>query len=546
MRNIAVSPARRERVAAFAAFAVTAFVFLAILWPELGYVPIWDGRVYADCAIHAAATGLSMESLRCAAHPSQGYIAVLAASQLVWFGQIAAIHLTNAALGLLALASFRVVLGRVFPDPALARHLDLVTFICAVQPVLLSTLLQVNIDFGVYVFFFASLAALLSGRFAWAAAAGVFLCFSKETGVLAYAVMAGLDALLRALPGPRTISAFARRLGGVLRPMWTLALPVLLFGAHVLWWNATHKQGAVWKQAWQKGTIDGFKFFDLSDPIFVSYAAGIFVVGFMWVVTGVIGSDLAWGGVRMARRLPARAVPGADHSRLVYLGILTTVLTYLLTSYRTWSNLRYFALLYPLLVAMMFAAMLRLGIGRRARGAALVAVAALFVFAAYRSSDPISRLVYGTFSIGERDMYRMSSITQEYSGPGRDELVYNLQFTGYHHVQDALFQKLRPTDSTVFATARLARWNVWSPLDARTYARTLRGEHVIVPRYMDEVDVATASPRPHDVWFLDFSYRPYKDRSLAGLARLYRDIGVVNATADGHTLVAHHLQLISP
>jgi hypothetical protein len=222
------------------------------------------------------------------------------------------------------------------------------------------------------------------------------------------------------------------------------------------------------------------------------------------------------------------------------------LLTYLLTSFRTWSNLRYFALIYPLLVALMFAAMLRLGIGRRARGAALAAVATLFLFAAYRSSDPVSRLVYGTFSIGQRDMYRMSSITQEYSGPGRDELVYNLQFTGYDHVQDALFRMLQPTDSTVFATGRLARWNVWSQLDSATHTRTLREEHVIVPRYADEVDLAAMPKRPREVWFLEFSYRPYNDRTLTDLARLYRDAGVVRATADGHVLEAHRLELISP
>ena len=192
-----MTPERRERIAAF---VVTALVFIAILLPELHYVPIWDGRVYANCAIEAATNGiagLSMESLRCAGHPSQGYIVFLAASQLLRFGDIAALHLTNVLLGLLALASIRVVLARVFPDPLIARQLDLVTFLCAVHPVVLSTLLQVNVDFGVYVFFFITLAALMSGRFGWTALAGVLLCFSKETGVLAYVLMVGLDVLFR-------------------------------------------------------------------------------------------------------------------------------------------------------------------------------------------------------------------------------------------------------------------------------------------------------------------------------------------------------------
>ena len=532
---------RRERIAAF---VVTALVFIAILLPELHYVPIWDGRVYANCAIEAATNGiagLSMESLRCAGHPSQGYVVFLALSQLLRFGDIASLHLMNIALGLVALASIRVVLARLIPDPARARALDLVTFLCAVHPVVLSTLLQVNVDFGVYVFFFATLAALMCGRFWLAAFTGLLLCFSKETGVLAYVLMVGLDVAFRMLPAG-TPAARARRA----LPLWMTSLPVVLFGVHVLWWNATHAQSAVWKHTWQTGTMDGFRFFDLSEPVFLSYAAGIFLLGFMWVVTAIIGADLLAGGVRMARRLPARAVPGADPARLAYLSVLTVMLTYLLTSFRTWSNLRYFALLYPLLVMLAFAAMLRLGVRWRLRTVALLAIGALFMVSVYRSWDPVSRAVYGTFSIGQRDMYRMTSITKEFAGPGRDELVYNLQFTGYHHVQNALFRTLQPTDSTVFATSRLARWNIWSQLDAFTRERTMRQEEVIVPRYSDDVDVLASPKHPRDVWFLEFSNAPDHDSSLASLGRLYREVGVARSIARGHLLIAHHLELIAP
>ncbi len=533
---------RRERVAAF---VVTALVFLAVLQPELRYVPIWDGRVYANCAIDAASNGfagLSMESLRCAGHPTQGYIAILAVSQLLRFGDIAALHLTNVILGVLALVSIRVTLARVFPEPSLARQLDIVTFLCAIHPVLLATLLQTNVDFGVYVFFFVTLAALLSGRYWWTAAAGVLLCFSKETGVLAYMLMVGLDVVMRMLPAPGTMTDRLKRM----RPMWMTVIPVALFAVHVLWWNGTHAKAAVWKQGWQQSTMDGFNFFDLSDPIFRSYAAGIFLLGFMWVLSATIGADLVVGGVRMARRLPNRTVPGADPRRLAYLSVLTCVLTYVLTSFRTWSNLRYFALLYPLVVMLAFAALLRLRAGTLVRHAALATVAGLFLFATYRSADPVSRAVYGTFSIGQRDMYRMSSITREYAGPGRDELVYNLQFTGYHHVQNALFHALQPTDSTAFATAIAAQWNLWSPLDPLTHERTLHERGVIVPRYWDDLGLLASPQRPREVWFLEFSYRPDHDNSLASLKSLYREVGVTRSIARGHLLVAHHLELIDP
>jgi hypothetical protein len=74
-----LAPGMPQRLLSF--FGIAA-LFLAVLWQYRNYVPIWDGRVYADCVIHAAEQGLSLTSLRCAGHPSQGYAFLLAISQL--------------------------------------------------------------------------------------------------------------------------------------------------------------------------------------------------------------------------------------------------------------------------------------------------------------------------------------------------------------------------------------------------------------------------------------------------------------------------------
>jgi hypothetical protein len=540
-------PSGGERVTAGrlergAAFAVTAVVFLMILWPELYFVPIWDGHLYANCAVGAAAdglTGLTMESLRCGGHPSQGYIVFLAASQLLRFGDIAAVHGTNILLGLVALASIRVVLARVFPEPRLSRQLDLVTLLCAVHPVVIATLLQVNVDFGVYVFFFVTLAAVLSGKYGWAVAGGVLLCFSKETGVLAYGLLVGLDVLFRVAPS----GTWAERLRRV-RPLWMTPVPMVLFGVHVLGWNATHAKSAVWKQFWQQGPLDGFRFFDLTEPVFRSYAAGIFLLGFMWVVSGVIAADLLRSAVRMVRRLPDRIVPGANPPRLAYLSVLTFLLTYLLTSFRTWSNLRYFALLYPLLVILAFAALLRLGAGGRVRYAALAVIGVLFTVSVYRSWDPVSRAVYGTFNIGQRDMYRMSSFTGVFAGIGRDELVYNRQFTGFPWAFNAVYAAVKPTASTTIVFPRSNRWELWSPLDARTFERVAARSGTVTPDYADEAIIADrGDAKPHELWFV----RQPNDGDSLALQRLHRrgyaDADSARYTARGLTVTARHLVL---
>ncbi|MBI3504330.1 MAG: hypothetical protein HY059_05770 [Proteobacteria bacterium] len=543
LRLLARGDVSRERALNFAMIAAA---FVLVLLPERNYVPIWDGRVYANCVIGAAADGFSLETLRCAGHPTQGWALLLALPQMARLGDVALLHLTDIALGILALASIRVVLARVFPAPEHARELDFLTLICAVHPVLLSTLVQPNIDFGVYVFFFAALAALLRGAWAWTAVAGTFLCFSKETGVLAYAVMLGLHALWETAEVEGAVAHRVRVVAARLAKRWVTIIPLVLFGALLAWREATVGASGVWKHQWQQGPLDGFNFFDLSEPTFRSYAAGLFVLGFGWVVSAIVGADGVVGLWRMARRAPSRAVRGADAHRLALLTVLTFVLTYLLTSFRTWSNLRYFALLYPLFLMMMFAALLRLGLGAKTRAAVLGVVGMLFVVAVYRSADPVSRRLYGTFSVGERDMYRMSSITQEYGGAGRDELVYNLQFTGFHHVQNALFRAMQPTDSTAYATPRIARWNIYSQLDARTWRRTMRRSDVIVPRYWDEMDLVSVPSPPREVWWLEFPYAPDPASALAGLSKLYRVTSVMHTTYHGFTLVARRLERITP
>lgn len=516
-----------------------AMLFLAVLWPFRNYVPIWDGRVYADCVIHAAEQGLSLASLRCASHPSQGYAFFLAASQLGAPGDTVLLHLTDIMLGLLAIASFRVVLARVFPGEIHRRSLDVVTLAAAMHPVLLSTLLQVNVDFGVYVFFFAALAALMSGYVQLTILFGALLCFSKETGVLAY----GLMLVLHAAFTMRAASGSLRERAERLVPLLPTLIPLAFFVIYVMTWNATRAEPVIWKHGWQKTTINGFNFLDLSDPIFLSYAAGIFVLGFGWVVTAIISVDFFAGAARLARRLPGRVVEGANPNALAFVTVLAVSLTYLLTSFRTGSNLRYFALLYPLILLLGYGALVRLRVPTLAKNGILVGLVLLFFLAQTRSVDPVSQRVYGTFSAGQKPMYRMSSITNEYHGPGRDALVYNFEFTGYHDVQNAFFARLPLTDMTAIATSNAVGLKLFAPLDWGTRRRTLRPTSIIRPRYTDEIELLANVDRPAEVWFLEFTNRPDNDRSLESLHALYAEGGIIRTYKDGQLLVAHRLTL---
>lgn len=521
------------------AIMVAAALMGTMILPELGYVPLWDGRVYANCVIEAAFGGITMESLRCAGHPSQAWAALLAIPQAFAPGSVAVLHLTNLVLGIVAVIAIRVVLARAFPEPSHARDLDLVAIACAVHPVVLSTLLQPNVDFGVYVGFFVALAGLLTpgaGGTLAAIGGGTLAAFSKETGVLAYA-FAMTTAL--AIAWHRAGSAAPAFIAAQGKRIAVLGTPFVLFGIHVLTWDATHQERAVWKHGWQVNTADGFNFFDLSEPVFRSYAAGLFVLGFMWVAWLPTTVDGVMGLGRMARRRATRPIAGADARTVVALTVMTAALTYVLTAFRTWSNLRYFALLYPLFLLLTYAALARLGMHATRRRLALGALVTLFILASFRSVDPLSRALYGTFDAGTRRMYRMTSITQEFEGPGRDQLVYNLEFTGYHHVQNTLYRLLAPAASTVIGTPRHVRWNIWSQLDTASHERTMRRDGVMTPIYADEVDIAAR--RSREAWFLDFSNHGDNDHALATLLPRYAVTDSITVLARGQRLVARHL-----
>ena len=172
--------------------------------------------------------------------------------------------------------------------------------------------------------------------------------------------------------------------------------------------------------------------------------------------------------------------------------------------YRTFSNPRYFVVLAPLLLMTAVISLVRLGAGTSVRRAALATMLLLLLSVNHRSWDPVTQLAFGTFPSGDRVMYRMTSISGELRGPGRDQLCYNLQFLDFDRSLSAAFASIRPTDSTAIVFSRFNTWGLWTPLDGRTYARTAGRSGTVTPRYMDETMVAVARDRrPPELWLVE-------------------------------------------
>ncbi|MFI5233706.1 MAG: hypothetical protein ACHQSE_14490 [Gemmatimonadales bacterium] len=513
-------------------------LLVMLVWPERAFVPIWDGNVYAQCIVDAARTGLDIHSLRCGGHQSQLYMGLLALSQVAFPSRIAAIVATNLVLAVGALAAFAAVLRRLIPGDDAWIERALIVVVLAVHPLIAATLLQVNPDFGVYVFFAMVVAALAWRRYALCAVAGVMLCFSKETGALVYAVALGLHLLFMAAEGGGTLRA---RTAAALRAAAPAIVPLVLFAAFIGWWAATQPSYAIWNQGIQERPLTGIRWFDFDDVIFRSYAAIIFVLGFAWIPAAAIAGDLARGALRAVRHLGDRALPGVDARFAAYIAALAAALAYLLTVYRTWSFPRYFVVLAPLLIITAYVSVVRLGAAPRLRRAALALFAGVLLSSNHASWDPVSRALFGTLSLGESSAYDVSGIAHDFRVTDADHLCYNLQFTGFHWALNAMYAALKPTGATTIVFSRFNRWGLWAPLDARTFGRVTPRPGTVTPDYADETMIAARRERkPRELWLVE---QPNDADTLAveALRRFYSDSGSTRYTAGGLTITARHL-----
>jgi hypothetical protein len=506
--------------------------------PHLRFVPIWDSRQYWDeCLQPALNAPFDPLAFNCFGHRSMLYMLTIGWPQYFSQGSAVLLNLTHMVVALLTIGAFYLIAVRVFPPdapPASGADAALLTLIFAVMPVWSGPSLNLNPDMGVLAAFLWTLALLMNGRRGWAIAAGLFLVLSKEIGLLLWLLLAAVDIAL-ALWQPRASRAreLLARAAYALPPLAYWATGVALQSKQIpANWPIAARQ--------EHSLLRMFLTFDLSAPHYVAYAADIFLLNFAWVMTLVI---VAWL-VRLVTRILTRQpvlIPVADRRSAFILGIVAPAVYYLVTRYPTYNNVRYLLTFFPLLVLAFGAASVSLVRRHATRWALFAIVAALQLASMWRSADPVSRFMYGTFPFGRHDMLNMTSIRGECCGFGRDQLVYNLQFTHFHYVQDALFTRMRPGNDDVLAITRAAKWFLIGSLDAQTFRRTLRKDGVVQPKILTLIDVAYGAPLPERLRYVAYA-NVENHPDLALYARAYHIRGPFVVDEHGYRAAYFELQ----
>ena len=466
-------------------------VFLAILAPYHDLVPFWDSRVYADCVVDAVGKGFDPLAFNCAGHPTALYMMLVGAGQRLAPGSTAALLAVNVLLGFLALFSFHRIALRLIPAGERASSLlpGLATLAFALHPVFLAGAAFLNPDYGVAVFFLAAAASLLEGRLALAVVAGTFAVWSKQPGVVVYTIVASLFALSRLLgsEGPwRTVAASSRRL------LW-LALPTVSFGLYPV----LKKSGLLGAAFYETGGGQGLLASALtvgSHRVLLGYLVLIFVINTSWLPTSIVlagaAKRLVGGRLPTLHSFRARLVASdVFRDRVVIAGTLLAA-TVVLTRFQTYLNARYFLPLYPLLLLCALVALQTLTGRREIRIVVMGTVCVLFGLSISRTIDPVSRAIFGTFEFGDHRMLRMTSLTGECCGYGRDQLVYSLEFAQFHYVLEGMLPALTAPSRPPVVVWPGLEWYFVGPLDKKTGRRTLRREGTVRLPMISAIPVA--------------------------------------------------------
>jgi len=570
---------------------VAVTVSALLLWSRRDYVPIFDGRIYADCIAKVASDPVRIDQYRCAGHIAESYVAPLALAARLIPDTPVALLVANALLLVLGAVALWRLARSVFPGEEHRVGRSLVVGVFLVHPVVLASVVQPGLDLGLLVFSLCALAAAVEGRRWTLVLFGILLIFSKEPGVLLYGAIAavwlwrrcasmlspdddvrvGIAALvflgflsliqrdmLSALFFLAAAGVVARRrrgpalppgegLGRTLLGEWPVALPVLLLVGYLVYYKLRASaapdggQPVVWGGAGGPiALVTTLLRGNVLDLPTLSSLALMFVIGFLWVPSVWIVGDLLIGAVRHIRNLPGRPVPGIDRGALGFIVVVLLADVWLLSRFVTFSNARYYLPVFPLALVAAYAALVRLGVPWVGRGVLFASVGALLAASTVRTIDPVSRALWGTFPVGDRSLLSITSLRNECCGHGRDQLVYNLEFTHFASLQDVLYEKLEPSDSTVLVVPPEGNWFTVEALDGLTHRRTMRLEGSVRPRVVqapDAYDLKAAR-----AWYVEMPFTD--DTTFRMLLRRRFDISEpCRVTRGGYALAVREMRL---
>jgi len=522
--------------------------------PYLDAVPHWStGIYYAELARAVSSLDFSTHDFattyRLGAHPSHAYAMYLAVGQILGAGWSRAglpttpplryviANFQDLLLPAAAVWCFWLVLVRLFPARKRAETV-LLTLCFAFNPLVFAHGLGPNTDLPITFGLILAILAFAVDRPVLVVFAGLWMCFSKESGALTYGelwgLFVGLYMVQRFGPPWRRLdpSLLVRR---VLVPL----LPIVVYVAYLRWTSPL-----VWVErssAWNDEANPWFSpGFGLSSVQFETGLVSALVHNWNWI------PSLAFVALLAKRQMWPRIARGSSDERtagllrvIAWMFALGVVFACL---YIKDNHPRYYAPLIPLMLVLFWYALSELVASTRARIAVLAVFFAVSFAQIWASLDPVGNAIWGTFSIGDR---KVMFIQRNLQGQA-DGMVFNAQ----HQAVSRLYTKLnkvvfargqRPTLIFGIDHAWVVNYALWSlRIDERTadYTYNWRGAFVPDTRAIDQIDSTTAPPR---AVYVALPWLENPTVTLQRLRQIYRVTGEKVIADGGYSITAYEL-----
>jgi hypothetical protein len=507
-------------------FWLLLIVFAGIPLLYFSYVPIWDGWQFSRCYMKA----VTKETLDCYRHSAFLHTFLFSLTQRIDLGNFQLIYALNLLLGIAGLVSFRSLLGYLFGGRLSPVNLTLLTFCFGLNPVFLVHVIQPCLDFTLPIYLVMLLLCLFKGRFVYASAVGMLLVFTKESGFMLYGISVFLFIALMIFNNSSLLKDKIR----FIRKISALIIPIPLFAIYMI--LVPHTQIG---DSWTEGIMKMLRFYLLSKVI-LAQLISLLVINFNWIISILILVNVITLGVlylkSLKHKVSIRKVFNSKYEG-VYFYLLFIAIVYFLTRIPFANNPRYMLPALPILIILFGGSLVRVLRKQSLITIMLTVLLTLLTVSSFRTIDPVSKKIMGTFKFGSHELLQMARFEEPKHGYGRDHLVYNFEFTQFHYITEKIFRRVGWARN--FVIPRELTWlSDFGAFDVGTGHRAIYGGRLksLLFSYADEI---SANNAPQEIYYI--SYPNYDRNNMnanerARLSLIYDLEEVITVENDGYSI----------
>lgn len=470
------------------------------------YLPIFDATAYySGCLQDQLLRKFDLYNFNCNGHPSWGFMLPFVFLHSLDFGNLTLMHLLLTVMGIIGITAFHGILCTVFDRGKYRHEISLMALISAVYPVTFVASVNFTPDFGVYVYFLVFLYFLMKKAPVPAAISAVLLIFSKETGLLLYGTSVFLYLTIAYLVRRKDHEAYIRQL--------VLLIPGLVFTVFIL---VSLGLGKLIIFPVKPEDRIGFLSPDVFDRITFAYFAKLFILNFNWIVSVFILIMFVRFSATIFRQKKI-IISSPDREAYKNIFLLAAILSFsffVLTRFKTYTNVRYFLPFYPVLLIIGFFAITAVLKKKVHRIVVLISIVMLFFSGNFHSVDPVSRWLFGTFAFGKHTLYSMTTLSRENdAGHGWEQLFYNTQITNLSFLYDRIYATL-PYGANIFDPHYRYAWHIHSFDAAR---KGIFFNHLV------STDFPSGNAIPKNIYYVDYPFF-FKKFRYADILTAYRPV----------------------